>query len=122
MAIKVLINAERKVIGYYGADIELKTVPELPEQPETKMGFDNIPHYDEAQNKVIYKEVERPLTIEEEHQKKLEEMQEEIKAANERAEKAEKQAKIAKSQSLTALQAVGELAEERPSGTEAEVI
>lgn len=118
MSINILIDSNKKVISYHGTDIQLKTVDNLPEKPQYKAGFDFVPYFNEEINKVIYKEIERPLSTEEEYQKKLEELNREIEKAKEQAEKAERQAKIAKSQSLTALQAVGELAEEKPAGTE----
>lgn len=120
------INKETKeILDFEESTSQIVEIKTRAEKPAAKAGIDHIEkvkQLEEGSYTTEWAEVERPLTAEEEHQKKIEEMQEEIKAANERAEKAEKQAKIAKSQSLTALQAVGELAEERPSGTESEVI
>lgn len=118
----ILIDENNRIIGFYDTEIKMHKIDDIPPQPEKKIGVEFVLFYEEQTNSAVYKEIERPLTAEEEYQQKLEELNREIEKAKEQAEKAEKQAKIAKSQSLTALQAVGELAEERPSGTEAEVI
>lgn len=81
--IKVLIDSNKKVIGYYGTDIELKTVDEVPEKPQGKMGVDHILYYDEIKNKAVYKEVERQLTEQEKIEKRLKETESNLLATME---------------------------------------
>ncbi|MDO4765144.1 MAG: hypothetical protein Q4A29_03720 [Eubacteriales bacterium] len=118
----ILIDENNRIIGFYDKEIKMQKIDDIPPRPEKKIGVEFVLFYDEQTNSAVYKELERPLTLEEEYQQKLDELNKEIEKAKEQAEKAERQAKIAKSQSLTALQAIGELAEERPSGMEIEVM
>lgn len=60
--INVLIDETKKIIGFYGTNIEMKKVEDIPELPTPKIGCDFIPYYDEKMEKIIYKEVKRDLT------------------------------------------------------------
>ena len=60
--IKVLIDKEKKVLGYHGTDIELKIVDKIPERPDEKIGHNLVQYYNEKTEKVEWRYEKRELT------------------------------------------------------------
>ena len=58
-----LIDDNKQIIGYQPTTVELiKAEVERPIPPHPKIGIDYVEYWDEAQKKIVLREVERPLT------------------------------------------------------------
>ena len=58
-----LIDESKRIVGYCPTTHELiKAEVERPIPPHSKIGIDYVEYWDEAQKKIVLREVERPLT------------------------------------------------------------